>query len=212
MLVKNYEQIKIIEELELNKNTVSQWMAFVRMIFEEWAMRSSEQIGGEGQVVEIDESKFGKRKYNKGHHVEGQWVFGGIERSTGKIFLVPVEKRDRETLTAIIVKWIKPGTTIMSDCWKAYDKLQEIGYHHLKVNHSINFVDKSNGAHTNAIESTWRHAKRFCPEYSRYLYLSAICYNICYNLEKKKATRVTWHTICLSNKPKWKGKIPFTFS
>ena len=39
-------------------------------------------------------------------NVEGQWVFGGIERSTGKIFLVPVEKRDRETLTAIIVKWI----------------------------------------------------------------------------------------------------------
>ena len=62
---------------------------------EEWAISSSEQIGGIGQVVEIDESKFGKRKYNKGHSVEGQWVFGGIERSSEKIFLVPVEKRDR---------------------------------------------------------------------------------------------------------------------
>jgi hypothetical protein len=39
---------------------------------EEWAMNSAECIGGPGTVVEIDESKFGKRKYNKGHHVEGQ--------------------------------------------------------------------------------------------------------------------------------------------
>jgi len=42
--------------------------------------------------------------------VENQWVFGGIERS-GKIFLVPVEKRDRDILTEIIVKWIKPRKT-----------------------------------------------------------------------------------------------------
>ena len=64
-------------------------MGFVR---QEWAICSSVKIG-EGQVVEIDESKFGKRKYDKGHHMEGKWVFGGIERSFGKIFLVPVEKK-----------------------------------------------------------------------------------------------------------------------
>ena len=36
------------------------------------------QIGGMAKVVEIDKSKFGKRKSHKGHHIEGQWVFGGI--------------------------------------------------------------------------------------------------------------------------------------
>ena len=39
---------------------------------------SSEMIGGQGKIVKIDESKFGKRKYNKGRLVEGQWVLGGI--------------------------------------------------------------------------------------------------------------------------------------
>ena len=39
--------------------------------------------GGEGEVVKIDESKFGKRKYHRGHYVKGQWVFGGTERGTG---------------------------------------------------------------------------------------------------------------------------------
>src|SRR5947207_2250924 len=32
------------------------------------------QIGGEGVIVEIDEIKMGKRKYNRGHRVEGVWV------------------------------------------------------------------------------------------------------------------------------------------
>ena len=76
-----------------------------------------EKIGGIGKVVEIDESKFGRRKYYRGHRVEGQWIFGGIERGSGKCFLVPVEKRDTETLLAIIKEWIIPGTTIISDCW-----------------------------------------------------------------------------------------------
>ena len=53
MLVKNYEQIQIINEIQLNKNTISQWMDFVRKVVEEWAISSSEQIGGIGQVVEI---------------------------------------------------------------------------------------------------------------------------------------------------------------
>lgn len=37
-----------------------------------------EQIGCEGIIVEIDESKFGKRKYNR---VEGVWVLGMLERT-----------------------------------------------------------------------------------------------------------------------------------
>jgi len=118
-------------------------------------------------VVKIDESKFRKRKYYKGHHIECQCVFGGIQRTSGQIFLVPVEKRDKNTLTKIILAWIKPRTTIISDCWKAYYDLEDLGYSHLTINHSITFVDPVTGAHTNSIESTWRHAKRFIPDYSR---------------------------------------------
>ena len=44
------------------------------------------QIGGPGTVVEVGESKFGKRKYNRGRKVDGCWVFGGIERVGKKVF------------------------------------------------------------------------------------------------------------------------------
>ena len=31
-------------------------------------------IVGENIIVEVDESKLGKRKYNRGHKIEGVWV------------------------------------------------------------------------------------------------------------------------------------------
>lgn len=99
-----------------------------------------------------------------GHKVEGQWVFGGIEEESRKIFMVPVEKRNRETLIPIIQKFILPGTIIISDYWKAYDILDEIDYVHLKVNHSIEFVNIE-GDNTNKIEGHWRQAKSNLPKF-----------------------------------------------
>ena len=37
-------------------------------------------IGGPGIIVEIDESKFGKRMYYRGHRVNGAWVLVMFER------------------------------------------------------------------------------------------------------------------------------------
>ncbi|KCZ77845.1 hypothetical protein H311_01137, partial [Anncaliia algerae PRA109] len=39
------------------------------------------KIGGPGIQVQLDESKFGKRKYNRGRRIEGVWVFGGVEKT-----------------------------------------------------------------------------------------------------------------------------------
>ncbi|GFX01602.1 hypothetical protein TNCV_3971021 [Trichonephila clavipes] len=52
---------------------------------------------------------------------------------------------------------IELGTAVVSDCWKSYERLSGRGYHHLTVNHSLEFVDSETGAHTNTIEVTWRH-------------------------------------------------------
>lgn len=48
------------------------------------------KLSGYGHTVEIDESKFGKRKHHRGNRVEGPWVFGGYERETGNCFMIPV--------------------------------------------------------------------------------------------------------------------------
>ena len=94
-------------------------------------------------TVEIDKSKFGKTKFNRGRYIEGQWVFGGICR-----------QRDKGTLLPIIQAHILPGTCVMSEMQKAYDCLKDEGYTHLTVNYSLNFVDPDTGAHTQRIENT----------------------------------------------------------
>ncbi|KAI9103441.1 hypothetical protein DFS34DRAFT_564374, partial [Phlyctochytrium arcticum] len=57
---------------------------------------------GEGKIVKIDESMFGKRKYNRGRIPKGQWVVGGIERGRNKMFFVPIVNQNTQTLTDII--------------------------------------------------------------------------------------------------------------
>lgn len=116
--------------------------------------------------VEIDEAKFGKRKYNRGRRVEGQWVFGGIERGGRGCFLVPVAARNKETLTSLIETHIRPGSTIVSDCWKAYCSLEDDGWEHFRINHSIQFVDPDYPfIHTQNIERLWRDVRGSIPRY-----------------------------------------------
>ena len=82
--------------------TVTEYYRFFRELVSSSLEDIDTRIGGEGIIVEIDESKFGKRKYNRGHAVEGEgegaWVVGGIERSIErKFFAEIVEKRYAET-------------------------------------------------------------------------------------------------------------------
>ena len=159
--VHGNSQDTIAHELGTSSNTDVDWASFCREVCEETLMRRSEKIGGKDVVVEIDESKFAKRKYNVGHRVTGGWVFVGREKNDKtKIFMEPVEDRTADTLLAIIQKWILPGSIIWSDCWKAYGKIPNLpeGYKHGTVNHSTNFVNPETGVCTNHIESDWRHA------------------------------------------------------
>ncbi|KAG0439505.1 hypothetical protein DMUE_2388, partial [Dictyocoela muelleri] len=53
-------------------------------------------------------------------------------------------------------------TTIITDCWAAYNRLSEYPeFNHLTVNHSLNFLNPNDSSiHTQTIESCWGHAKR----------------------------------------------------
>lgn len=63
--------------MDISSNTSVDWYNFYRELCDEIMMNQSQPIGGPGVRVQIDESKFGKRKYHRGHHVDGVWVFGG---------------------------------------------------------------------------------------------------------------------------------------
>lgn len=77
----------ISRELKIGSDhTRVDWKNFAREVCLCILKQDSERIGGPGKHVEIDESKFGKRKYHRGKRVDGVWVFGGIERESKKCF------------------------------------------------------------------------------------------------------------------------------
>ena len=117
---------------------------------------------GQPLEVEIDESCFTKRKFNRGRLRNMKWVFGAYERLSGRCFLVPILNRTAETLINIIRSRILPGSRIISDGWAAYRGIQILGiYTHDVIVHAMNFVSLHDPTiHTQIIESTWAHAKK----------------------------------------------------
>jgi transposase-like protein len=127
-------------------------------------------LGGPGIIVEIDETVITRPKSYIGSQMgqANQWMLGGFERGSGRVFIVPVENRTKETLIPIIQKYIRPGSIIYSDGWSSYTCLPTLpeGYEHYTVNHSQNFIDPETGACTNSIEQEWqklksRHKKQY---------------------------------------------------
>ena len=74
--------------------------------------------------------------------------------------MVPVPDRSAATLMPFIIANIRPGTTVVSDQWRAYSTIQNVpGLTHKTVNHSAHFVDPNTGANTQRIERLWKAAK-----------------------------------------------------
>ena len=150
--------------VQTSSGTVADWFSYCREIClcaldEEYEEKG--EIGGVGHIVEIDESKIGKRKYNRGRMVEGSWILGMIDCTTGdfRLEICPDNKRDKQTLNTLIRKHVLPGTEIHTDEWKGYVDLEKLGYIHKTVNHSVNFVNPKDGTNTQKIESNWRPLK-----------------------------------------------------
>ena len=115
---QDLDQAHIKQELGLAKSTGVDWDSFCREVCEFTLLESRGRLGGEEKIVQIDESKFGKRKYHRGHHVEGQWVFGGIEKNSRKSKLSPVRSiGDNDFLR--VISWA---------CWYYHPLLVLVNY------------------------------------------------------------------------------------
>ena len=111
---------------QLSPNSINKYFQLLREIICDHmvtTLKNVKKIGGPGCTVEIDESQFGKRKYNKGTIIGRRfaWILGGVCRDTGEMFLVqcPGNKRDKPTLEAIIKANVAAGTKIYTDGWAA---------------------------------------------------------------------------------------------
>ncbi|KAI4293332.1 hypothetical protein PAPHI01_2606 [Pancytospora philotis] len=144
------------------------------------------RLGGPGRRVQIDESYFGKRKYNTGRNQRFAWVFGVIDTESKEFSMRCVVNRKVETLGPLIREFIVHDSDVHSDRHAAYlaffSRTEE--YTHGHVNHKVNFVDPETGVHTQNIENLWSQFKKF----KRRQGYSKLCYLDHYSAPKKCAS------------------------
>ena len=81
--------------------------------------------------MEVDESVWVRRKYNRGRMPVQQWVLGGVCRETNACFLFAVDDRTQQTLHEAIKETILPGSRIITDCFPSYNGLSDLpGYNY----------------------------------------------------------------------------------
>lgn len=168
--IQGHEIQEISEAIITNRKTISNLLDHVRERILVKVIESAEKLGGVDEhgnkkIVEIDESVFFKRKYNRGRILNQQWFIAGIERGSRKCFIIPVPNRNAQTIVNVLKSFVHDNTIIMTDGWRAYKKaLKDMNdtFEHHSVNHSLNFVDpQDRTVHTQNVEGLFSRTKGF---------------------------------------------------
>jgi transposase len=113
-------------------------------------------LGGPGAIVEIDKAFIGGVD-PKGTEPDKKIVLGMVERG-GDIVTRHITDRQQPTVLWPVNRYVKPGTTIMSDTAPVYAPLKD-KYTLEQVNHARGEYVRGT-THTNSIESFWANLKR----------------------------------------------------
>ena len=57
-------------------------MLYKEKLYFKYLKNIDEFLGGDKMIIEVDESKFGKWKYSRGHKVDDVWVLEIVERTS----------------------------------------------------------------------------------------------------------------------------------
>jgi transposase-like protein len=126
------------------------------------------KLGGEGGIVEVDETYIGgkarnmhakdRRRRNVKDIGAKAMVMGAIERG-GKVYAKVVPNRRKETIKEMIFPAIEKGTVVHTDEFPAYVyAAKDSEFEHKVINHLEKYVDGN--IHTNGIENFWSLLKR----------------------------------------------------
>lgn len=141
MWVQDFENHHAERELDLDDKTVTLWFARFRQVCVEYGYRLG-KIGGEGKIVEMDQTCLVHQKHHRGKPKPGTqvWYCVAVERdSGGRCCVSRVDKRDIETIDWFLDCFIADGTTLITDEWRAHinitQRLVEKGYRHFVIRH-----------------------------------------------------------------------------
>lgn len=118
-------------------------------------------IGGEGEIVEIDEAYVGGKSQGKGRGFRGNktLVLGMMEKG-GNVVTKIVQNTRRHSLWPDICATVLPGSIIHTDELQSYRGISLRGYRHQTVSHNEGEYVSKYGCTVNRVEGYWAMLKR----------------------------------------------------
>lgn len=111
--------VKAVYKSGISERVVIKMYAKFRKLCTRFLERNPILFGGEGNIVQLDESKFIKLKHNRGEPSgtmrRKYWAFGIQDARTKRVFIKLVRNRKRRTVFPIILEKIIPSSTIWTD-------------------------------------------------------------------------------------------------
>ncbi len=119
------------------------------------------RIGGHFHTVECDETFVGGKADGMGYgYIANKTLVMGMLQRGGDLSTHVIKTATRDALHALILKHVRPGSTINTDEAGGYRGLSEYGFRHVTVNHGADEYARPDGAGVNAIEGFWAALKR----------------------------------------------------
>jgi transposase-like protein len=149
--------VQIAKITHLNRNTVNRYLTLIRRSIALYCESESPFIG----EIELDESYFGAKRVRgkRGRGARGKTIVFGVYKRNGCVYTEIVPNCSRRTLYAIIKGKVDKQSTILTDGFRSYDSIVDLGYKkHYRINHSADEFAIGT-THINGIEGFWGLAK-----------------------------------------------------
>ncbi len=187
-------------ERELGVTYKTAWRMF-HQIRSMMADHENDNLTGE---VEVDETylqprPFMKKKLNptrgmgSNYSDNSQTIFGMVERG-GKAKVRHVKSSGARVLLPEIEQNVTEGSTVYSDEWSSYIKLERMGYPHLTTNHRRDEFVRGN-VHTQNVENLWSNMKRGIRGVYRHVdakYLQAYANEYAFRYSHRNSASMFW--------------------
>ncbi|RKR85066.1 transposase-like zinc ribbon protein [Mucilaginibacter gracilis] len=122
-------------------------------------------------TVEIDETFVGGKNKNRHYRRRMQYkeltgrtfpdkttVFGMYERETGRVRAMVISRQEFKNMAKVITYNVQPGSTLMTDDWSGYKRLNKMYTRH-SIDHG-KWIYADGEVTTNRVENFWSHLKR----------------------------------------------------
>jgi transposase len=130
------------------------------------AVDGEAQVGGEGRIVEIDETLIGGSLRFHPHRGQSRsalqnktMILGMLERD-GSVLTTVVPDNRKGSLLPKIAEHVAPGSMVHTDELRSYRDIPKMGFGHDAVNHSRGHYVSATGCHVQGIENFWSQLKR----------------------------------------------------